>query len=232
MMPRKIEKPLKGQRIVLIGYGFKKNNLEKRRQELKKEGAILQDKVQKNTNILLVEDKAGIRDMLIGVSVATALILLGITLSKYLNLRKLAADPGLRNKAYRGLNPWKILGVSRRASQEAIKKAYKKLVRIYHPDLNGSPEAAEKIRKIIWAYQQVKDKTIPKVPFSKAIPNKREIAGTSLSGFNVYAGIFLIWVRDMLRLMREEYKLAKKYNVEIMNEEQFKEYIKKKRKGL
>lgn len=39
---------------------------------------------------------------------------------------------------------YKVLGVEKTASQEAIKKAFKKLARKYHPDLNAGDEAAKK----------------------------------------------------------------------------------------
>lgn len=53
---------------------------------------------------------------------------------------------------------YKILGVSRNASQEEISRAYKKLVRKYHPDLNpGNKEAEEKFKEINEAYETLSD---------------------------------------------------------------------------
>lgn len=51
-----------------------------------------------------------------------------------------------------------ILGVSREASDEEIKKAYRKLVFQHHPDRNpGSAHAEEKIREINTAYEVIGD---------------------------------------------------------------------------
>ncbi len=51
-----------------------------------------------------------------------------------------------------------ILGVPRNATQEEIKKAYKKLVRKYHPDLNpNDPKAEEKFKEIAVAYEVLGD---------------------------------------------------------------------------
>ncbi len=52
---------------------------------------------------------------------------------------------------------YKILGVSKDASQDEIKKAYKKLAKKYHPDLNKSKEAEERFKEINKAYETLKD---------------------------------------------------------------------------
>ncbi len=53
-------------------------------------------------------------------------------------------------------DPYKILGVSPDASDEEIKKAYRRLAKKYHPDLNpGDEAAAEKMQQINAAYDQI-----------------------------------------------------------------------------
>jgi len=49
---------------------------------------------------------------------------------------------------------YKILGVKNNASEEEIKKAYRKLAMIYHPDKNdGDKKAEEKFKEIVEAYE-------------------------------------------------------------------------------
>jgi len=53
---------------------------------------------------------------------------------------------------------YKILGVDRNATEEEIKKAYRRLARQYHPDMNkGNKEAEERFKEINEAYQVLSD---------------------------------------------------------------------------
>ena len=57
-------------------------------------------------------------------------------------------------------DPYKILGVSPDASDEEIKRAYRRLAKKYHPDLNpGDAEAAKKMQQVNAAYEQIKNPT-------------------------------------------------------------------------
>ena len=54
-------------------------------------------------------------------------------------------------------DPYEVLGVPRSATPEQIREAHRKLAKRYHPDLNKSPEAAERFKEAQEAYDLLSD---------------------------------------------------------------------------
>ncbi len=52
---------------------------------------------------------------------------------------------------------YKIMGIKKDASEEEIKRAYRKLARKYHPDVSKEPQAEEKFKELGEAYEVLKD---------------------------------------------------------------------------
>ena len=52
---------------------------------------------------------------------------------------------------------YNIMGLSRNASQDEVKRAYRKLARKYHPDVSKEPNAEAKFKELGEAYEVLKD---------------------------------------------------------------------------
>ncbi len=78
---------------------------------------------------------------------------------------------------------YEILNVSRSATEEEIKKSYRRLAMQYHPDRNpGNREAEEKFKEAAEAYEVLSD------PQKREIYNQYGHEGLSSSGFRGFSG--------------------------------------------
>ena len=92
-------------------------------------------------------------------------------------------------------DPYQVLGVSRDASEEEIKKAYRKLSRIYHPDANinnpNKAQAEEKFKEIQQAYQQImKEKEQGQAGYGTYDGDGRNASSGEFGGFGGFDDFF------------------------------------------
>lgn len=86
---------------------------------------------------------------------------------------------------------YEVLGVSKTATQDELKKAYRKLARKYHPDLNkDNPEAAEKFKECNEAYSVLSDEQ-KRAQYDQFGPEAFEnggMGGPGAGGFGGFGG--------------------------------------------
>lgn len=86
---------------------------------------------------------------------------------------------------------YEVLGVSKTASQDEIKSAFRKLAKKYHPDVSKEPDAAEKFKEAQEAYAVLSDETKRKQydQYGHAAFNNAAGGGYDFSGFD-FSDIF------------------------------------------
>ena len=91
------------------------------------------------------------------------------------------------------MNHYQVLGLLPGATEEDVKKAYRKLAMQWHPDRNNSPEAEQKIREINKSYDYLMNKPQPAIHW---IINGNEIR---MNGNTISLKIFL-WINVKLKI--------------------------------
>jgi len=91
-------------------------------------------------------------------------------------------------------NYYKILGITKGASYEEMKKAYRKLALLYHPDKNKSPDAEEKFKKIAEAYKVLLDAKRRKESFKggASVKKNRDAMYTFDDDFRIF--VRFLWL--------------------------------------
>ncbi|CAH0192155.1 Chaperone protein DnaJ [Peribacillus simplex] len=86
---------------------------------------------------------------------------------------------------------YEVLGLSKSASKDEIKKAYRKLSKQYHPDINKADDAADKFKEIKEAYEVLSDeqKKAHYDQFGHTDPNQG-FGGQDFGGFGGFEDIF------------------------------------------
>ncbi|BAM39810.1 molecular chaperone DnaJ [Theileria orientalis strain Shintoku] len=85
-------------------------------------------------------------------------------------------------------DPYKVLGVSRNATNDEIKRKFRELAKKYHPDLNPSPDAKQKMAQITSAYELLSDPKKRKVYDQTGMQSEDAGFDPSAGGFGGFSG--------------------------------------------
>ena len=91
-------------------------------------------------------------------------------------------------------NYYEVLGVSQEASADTIKKAYRKMARKYHPDVNHESDAEERFKEVNEAYEVLSDREKRSVYDRYGEEGLQGMGGFDFGGmrdpFDIFAEVF------------------------------------------
>lgn len=83
-----------------------------------------------------------------------------------------------------GQSHYATLGVSQQATQDDVKRAFRKLARTFHPDVNRAPQAAERFKAVAAAYEVLSD-TDQRRRYDASIQVRASLLDHDLLGFQL-----------------------------------------------
>src|ERR671932_532553 len=74
-----------------------------------------------------------------------------------------------------------VLGVPRDADETTLKRAFRRLARELHPDVNDAPDAEERFREVTEAYEVLSNSETPARPVAAAVSSRERRGGPALA---------------------------------------------------
>lgn len=114
------------------------------------------------TKVLKVEYLGACKDRGNGEATATGYCNKAWSVIFSLEVLKAWFDPDAKDKPSEASTLYTVLGLSRKAQQEEIKQAYRRLAKQWHPDVCKEPDATEQFKKLNHAYNILSNETTRK----------------------------------------------------------------------
>lgn len=108
-------------------------------------------------------------------------------------------------------DPYRVLGIPPSANQHQIRKAYRRKVRRYHPDVNHEPHALQRFQAVQRAYETLNDprKRAEHYRYRRAAPSAEAAAQPTVTVTTARPRVGEFWPEDSLgRKARGESLLA------------------------